>query len=128
MCPPNNETPHITINPISRFSVGDMIEITGTTNVEGIIHYSVYSPPVMLPTNIQYPDYYVPRGEVKIVGIGCNEKKWSFIVDSNNLTPLANNFTTYVWMVNQTTHMQINKTTMIVTHREGSVKPWGEVK
>jgi hypothetical protein len=127
-CPPTNETPHININPISRFSIGDMIEITGTTNVEGILHYSVYSPPHTTITNAPYHESYVPRGDVKIVGTECNEKKWSFIVDPNNLTSPANKFITYVWTVNETTHTQVNRTTLIVMHREGSVKPWGEVK
>jgi hypothetical protein len=127
-CPPTNETPHIYINPISRFSIGDMIEITGTTNVDGILQYSVYSPPVTTITNAPYHESYVPRGVVKIIGAECNEKKWSFIVDSNNLTSPANKFITTVRTVNETTHIEINKTTLIVTHWGGSDKPWGEVK
>lgn len=129
-CPPEsgNPVPYIIINPISNFTIGDMIEITGTTNLgENVpIQYSVGHPPVPMPTpGVSEP--YIPSGKVKITGIDCNEMRWSFLLDSNNLTPWFNDFIITVGTINQTTGNEFYNSTSLITHLQGSGRSWGEV-
>jgi hypothetical protein len=122
--------PFITINPVSNFTIGDIFEINGTTNLDEnkIIHYYVYSGVVPLPTNVPTPNYFVTSGDIKIVRIDCNDSRWSFLVDSNNLTPWSHEFFVWVWTNNQTSSLGVHNESFLITHRPGSGRSWGEVK
>jgi hypothetical protein len=123
-CPPQsgNITPYIIINPIGNITVGDMIKITGTTNLgEKVpIQYSVGHPPVPMPTpGLSEP--YIPGGKVKIDGINCTEIQWSFLLDTNNLTPWYD-FIITVGTINQTTGNEFYNSTILTTHLQRSGK------
>jgi hypothetical protein len=124
-----NETRYIIINPVSNFTIGEIFEINGTTNLNEneIIHYYVYSGVVPLPTNVPTPNYFVTSGDIKIVRVDCKDSRWSFMLDSNNLTPWSHDFFIWVWTNNQSSSLGVHNEAFLITHRPGSGRSWGEV-
>jgi hypothetical protein len=130
-CPPSlNKTPHIVINPVSNFTLGDIFEITGTTNIgeNKKIHYHVASPYISVPFGISSPNTDVTRGDVQLLNQDCKEQTWSFILDTNNFTTWSDHFAISVWTDNWTSSNGIRNATTIVIHRNVSGRSWGEFK
>jgi hypothetical protein len=88
-CPPSsgNTTPYIYINPIATHNVGDVFEITGTTNlgVDTKIFLNLYELMLLDPgpfvTADPYYNYSGTSGYVKIQNGACGTNYWSYSVN-----------------------------------------------
>jgi hypothetical protein len=130
-CPPSlNKTPHIVINPVSNFTLGDILEITGTTNIgeSKKIHYHVASPYKTVPVGVQSPNFGVTDGDIWITNQSCQEQTWSFILDTNNFTTWSSSFYIYMWTDNWTSPNGVRNESSIRTHFNASGRSWGEIK
>ncbi len=133
-CPSSssNTTPYIIINPVSHFTFGDSIEITGTTNIgySKSIQYVVIPAAVPLPTGVQASTYYplLPQGVVRIIGGDCYTQTWSFILDTSNCTWTGG---LYVGSDNLTfpngTSRKVWNITGIRVHQANGGPTWGEI-
>jgi len=89
-CPPlpANVTPYIFINHINNFTLGDIVEINGTTNSPGPLTVWVTNDwgnyAVPLYGNQTMAPRYFHVGNVTITN-DCKERKWSYMLDSRDL-------------------------------------------
>jgi hypothetical protein len=128
--PSGNATPYIIINPVSHFTFGDSIEITGTTNIgfSKNIRYGVI--PAAMPSPIGVQPYYplLPQGDVRIIGGDCYIQTWSFILDTSNCTLTGGLYvgSDNLTFPNGTSHKVWN-TTEIRVHQANGGPTWGEI-
>jgi hypothetical protein len=96
-CPPlpANVTTYISVNHINNFTLGDIVEINGTTNIPGPLHVMFTNyvgwriGPVQFRGNQTISDTPIPPyshgGNATIINNDCKERTWSYILDSRDL-------------------------------------------
>ncbi|MDD5188991.1 MAG: hypothetical protein PHF57_12370 [Methanoregula sp.] len=114
-CPPTsgNTTPYIIIDPIATHNVGDVFEITGTTNlgVDTEIFLSLLEPMLWKmswdETDIRNYQYSGSSGYVKVQNGACGTNFWSFPI---NLSGYFNPYSYTVDIEQESNHSVQNRT------------------
>lgn len=93
-CPtlPANVTPYISVNYIGNFTLGDMVEINGTTNYPGFISVRItntlgwWTGPSPVG-NVSYTPIpsFSHEGNATMTNDNCNNRTWSYLMDSRDL-------------------------------------------
>jgi outer membrane murein-binding lipoprotein Lpp len=128
-CPQSgNSTPWIIINPVGNHYLGDVFEINGTTNV-GInkkILYHIGRPPIPMPTGAPSPNLTVTDGLAKIMDNGCNEQRWSFLLNTSGFESWSNSYFVGVMTEDRKEPNSAFNTTYIHLYPQGSNKVRGD--